>query len=181
MTINRPDLHLSRMTSHHNERRPSQPAIDSLAAVLGRIPSGVYILTARSGHQETGMLASWVMQAGFEPPMVSVAVRQGRYVADWLRAGEPFALNVLPEGQSAALKHFGRGFAPDEPAFEGIAIQRTPSGLAVLPGAIGHLVCEPDGHIDSGDHHIFLARVIGGSLANEEKPMVHVRKNGLRY
>src|SRR5881396_183780 len=95
------------------------------SAILGRIPSGVYVLTVRSGEQETGMLASWVMQAGFEPPTVSVAVKKGRYVADWLHAGRPFVLNVVPHGQAKTLQHFGRGFAPGEPAFEGIEFTRT--------------------------------------------------------
>ena len=33
-----------------------------LAAPLGRIASGVFILTARHGTEETGMLSSWVQQ-----------------------------------------------------------------------------------------------------------------------
>jgi flavin reductase (DIM6/NTAB) family NADH-FMN oxidoreductase RutF len=167
--------------THRNSPPPTEPVVDSVASVLGRIPSGVYVLTVRSGDQETGMLASWVMQAGFEPPMISVAVRKGRYVADWLRAGLPFVLNLVPEGQAKTLQHFGRGFAPGEPAFEGIAVVRTPRGLAVLEEALGHLECEPGGCIDSADHHIFLARVTGGRLAREDRPMVHVRKNGLKY
>jgi flavin reductase (DIM6/NTAB) family NADH-FMN oxidoreductase RutF len=166
---------------HHHNPHQSAPITESAAAVLGRVPSGIYILTARSGDEETGMLASWVMQAGFEPPMVSVAVNKGRYVADWLRAGRPFVLNVVPEGQVKTLQHFGRGFAPGEPAFEALEVTRTSHGLAVLAGSLGHLECEPAGSIESGDHHVFLARVIGGSLARDEKPMVHVRKNGLKY
>jgi flavin reductase (DIM6/NTAB) family NADH-FMN oxidoreductase RutF len=169
-----------RMTADHNT--PAASAVSaSVSSVLGRVASGIYVLTARSGQHETGMLASWVMQAGFEPPMVSVAVRKGRYVADWLRAGQPFVLNVMPEGESQTLRHFGRGFAPGEPAFEGIDVARTSQGLAVLPSALGHLECEPAGCLDSEDHHVFLARVVGGSLAREDRPMVHVRKNGLRY
>ena len=74
-----------------------------------------------------------------------------------------------------------RGFRPDEPAFEGIALERSALGIPVLHNALGYLECEPTGSIDWGDHHIFLARVIGGSLSLDEKPMVHVRKNGMRY
>ena len=56
------------------------------------------------------MLASWVMQAGFEPPMVSVAIKLGRYVCDWLTEGQPFVLNLVGEGQKELLKHFCQGF-----------------------------------------------------------------------
>ncbi len=150
-------------------------------SILGRVPSGIFILTVRHGEQETGMLASWVMQAGFEPPMVTVAVKQGRYVADWLDAGAVFALNVVAEDDKQLLKHFGRGFEPGQPAFEGIAVSRTERGTPVLDVAVGHLECVATGHVDSGDHRVFLARVEAGALANEARPMVHVRKSGLHY
>ena len=149
--------------------------------VLGRVPSGLFVLAARQGEEETGMLASWVMQAGFEPPMVSVAVRKDRYVADWLTAGTPFVLNILAQEQKSLLAHFGRGFAPGEPAFNGLSLQRTGHGLAVLIGALGHLECVPHSHLDSSDHRIFLAEVTGGSLQAEGHPAVHVRKTGAHY
>lgn len=151
------------------------------APILGRIPSGIFILTVRHGDDETGMLASWVMQAGFDPPMVSVAVKQGRYVADWLAAGATFALNVVAENDKQFLKHFGRGFEPGQPAFEGVAISRTDRGTPVLEGAIGFLECTAATHVDSGDHRIFLARVESGQLGRDERPMVHIRKSGLNY
>src|SRR5262245_40404267 len=89
------------------------------AAALGRVPSGLFILTARHGADETGMLASWVQQCSFEPLLVSVAVRRDRYVAGWLTPDTLFALNVLDENQTDLVAHFGRGFGPGEPAFKG--------------------------------------------------------------
>jgi flavin reductase (DIM6/NTAB) family NADH-FMN oxidoreductase RutF len=153
----------------------------SFSPVLGRIPSGLYVLSVRQGDEETGMLASWVMQAGFEPPMVTVALRRGRMVTEWLTAGAPFVLNLLSQQQKAMLGHFGRGFDRGEPAFEGLDLQRTAQGLPVLAGAVGHLECMPVNHLDSADHRVFLAEVIGGRLLNEERPLVHVRKSGLHY
>ena len=38
------------------------PPPDSALAALGRIPSGLFVLTLRHGGRETGMLASWVQQ-----------------------------------------------------------------------------------------------------------------------
>src|SRR3954447_24756481 len=151
-------------------------------AALGHIPSGIFILTVGTGARATGMLASWVMQAGFEPPMVSVAVKLGRYVCDWLSEGQPFVLNLVGEGQKALLKHFFRGFDPGTPAFEGLEITHCARGVPILKDALGHLECEPAGHVDSGDHRIFLAKVVRGKMnADEAKPMVHVRNSGSRY
>lgn len=150
--------------------------------VLGRVPSGIFILSIGTGTRSTGMLASWVMQAGFEPPMVSVAVKLGRYVCDWMTAGEPFVLNLVGESQKQFLKHFGKGFQPGEPAFEGLAITHCARGVPILKEAIGHLECEPTTHVDTADHRIFLAKVVRGKMVDGEgKPMVHIRNSGARY
>jgi flavin reductase (DIM6/NTAB) family NADH-FMN oxidoreductase RutF len=157
-----------------------------IAAILGRIPSGIFVLTARDESQgvvrETGMLASWVMQAGFAPPMITAAVGNRRYLGDWLSKGSPFVLNLVAHEQTALLKHFGKGFEPDAPAFEGLQLARSPSGLPVLSEALGYLECAPRSHVDSGDHRIFLAEVTSATLFDAEvRPMVHLRKNGMHY
>jgi flavin reductase (DIM6/NTAB) family NADH-FMN oxidoreductase RutF len=154
----------------------------SFNPVLGRIPSGIFILTAGTGPRATGMLSSWVMQAGFEPSMVSVAVKLGRYVCDWLTEGQPFVLNVVAESQTNFLKHFAKGFEPGEPAFVGLDIGHCARGVPILKGALGHLECEPVRHVDSGDHRIFLANVVRGRLTDDAgQPMVHIRKSGAKY
>lgn len=154
----------------------------AIVSVLGRIPSGIFILTARRGQDETGMLASWVMQAGFHPPAISVAVGHGRYLADWLAEGSPLVLNVVAEHQKALLKHFGRGFSPGAPAFEGLELLRDQRGVAILrDGTLGHLCCNVRSYADSGDHRIFIADVIDGQLTSEAVAMVHHRKSGLHY
>lgn len=152
-----------------------------LAQILGKIPSGLFILTAKHDGNETGMLASWVMQAGFEPPTVSIAVRQDRYLARWLEDGCPIVLNILGQDQKKLLSHFGRGFDPGQPAFEGLTIERCSRGVPILAESVGHLECTPGAHLDSGDHRIFLAEVTGGRPSTQKDPYIHVRNNGLRY
>src|SRR5215831_15239426 len=85
------------------------------AAALGRIPSGMFIVTVRHGNDETGMLASWVQQCSFDPPQVSIAVRHGRWLAGWLTEGAALVINILDDTQTDMIVHFGRGFAPGEP------------------------------------------------------------------
>ena len=150
--------------------------------VLGRVTSGIFILTVGVGERATGMLSSWVMQAGFDPPMVSVAVKLGRYVCDWLTEGQPFVLNLVGQSQQHLMKHFGKGFEPGAPAFKGLAMTHCARGVPLLKDAVGHLECEPIRHVDSGDHRIFLANVVRGKLNHaDEPPMVHVRKSGANY
>ena len=154
---------------------------ESLAAALGRIPSGLFVLTARRGEQETGMLASWVQQCSFDPPQVSVALNKERDVLDWLADGAAFVLNILPEGSKGLVGHFGKGFDAGEPAFEGLKVCRERAAAPVLLAAHAYLACRVAGRFDAGDHVLVVGRVTAGAVLNPGHPTVHVRKNGLKY
>jgi len=161
------------------------PTPHPLGQALGRVPSGLFILTARRGDAASGMLASWVQQAGFEPPMLTVALRRDRYLADWLAATGRFTLNQVPAGQKHLLRHFARGFPPDAPAFTGVALHAEsadhPEG-PILADALAYLHCAVAGHLDGEDHRVVLARVVAGALLKPDgEPMLHVRKSGFHY
>lgn len=157
----------------------------NIAPVLGRVPSGIFVLTVGDGAgRETGMLCSWVQQAGFQPPAVTIAIRNDRYVNEWLAATKQAALNLVGESEKQMLVHFGRGFKQDEPAFTGIDIKRGVTGLPILTETLGYLEGRITGQFASGDHSIHLLEILAagaGETLHEEQPMVHVRKNGLGY
>ncbi|MDP4360667.1 flavin reductase family protein, partial [Escherichia coli] len=74
-------------------------AIDTnLEKALGRISSGLYIITAQKGDVNSAMLASWVMQASFEPLGLTIAVAKDRAIESLMQVGDRFVLNVLEEG-----------------------------------------------------------------------------------
>jgi flavin reductase (DIM6/NTAB) family NADH-FMN oxidoreductase RutF len=152
-----------------------------LAAALGRVPSGLFILTARHGDDETGMLASWVQQCSFNPPQVSIAVRGDRPIASWLSPDSILAVNILDDGQTDMIGHFGRGFDLDQSAFDGLEITRLPSGPVVLDEALAYLECRVVARHNGGDHDLLIARVLAGRMLSEGHPMVHVRKSGMHY
>lgn len=158
---------------------------DSIGPVLGRIPSGLSILTAADGDgNETGMLASWVQQASFEPPVITIAVHTKRYLNDWLQEGAHVAVSLIGESNGGYLKHFGKGFEPGVPAFDGLETGKSPTGLTVLADTLGYLEARISGSITPGDHVIYTAEVTAGgagSILESDKPVVHIRKNGFGY
>ncbi|MDA1015921.1 MAG: flavin reductase family protein [Planctomycetota bacterium] len=170
------------MTDAASETNPQQ---ETIGRVLGRIPSGVFIVTASDGDgRETGLLASWIQQAGFAPPTISVAVNRSRYLNDWLAKNPRLVINIVGDNQFEFLKHFGKGFEADQAAFEGLTLGRATNGLPVLLDAIGFLEGSVTVRIESGDHTIYLVEIenAGAHVSlDETKPYVHVRKNGFGY
>jgi flavin reductase (DIM6/NTAB) family NADH-FMN oxidoreductase RutF len=152
-----------------------------LAGALGRIPSGLFVVTVRRGESETGMLASWVQQCSFEPPQLSLALRRDRDVNAWLAPGAAFTINILESGQTDMIAHFGRGFAPGEPAFTGLEVERPDGAPPVLAEALAYLECRLVERHPAGDHDLCIGRVVAGRVLGEGQPMVHVRKSGFHY
>src|SRR5579862_6392664 len=137
----------------HQSSSNDTDASKSLFAALGRIPSGLFILTFRHGKQETAMLASWVQQCSFEPPQLVIAMNEKRYVLEWLEKGSPITVNVLSEGQKELISHFGKGFERGEPAFDGIDVERFANASAPsLPSAHAILDCRVVAKHAAGDH-----------------------------
>jgi flavin reductase (DIM6/NTAB) family NADH-FMN oxidoreductase RutF len=151
------------------------------AAALGRVVSGVFVVTVRQGERESGMLASWVQQCSFEPMQVTLAVNRKREINSWLTEGAAFTLNILDDGQTELVAHFGRGFNPGEPAFTGLEITRPDGAPPVLSEALAYLVCRVTARHAVGDHDLIVAAVTSGQVLNDGHPMVHVRKSGLHY
>ncbi len=158
---------------------PSRPETDpKIAAALGRIPSGLFIVAWREGDTDRSMLASWVMQAGFAPPLVSIAVAASRDLLAVLDRGTPFVVSVLGESQRPLLARFGK---PAADAFDGLMVHRTAGGAAALADAAAWMECRPVARVAHGDHVVVLAEVVSGAGTDSPQPLVHVRKNGLRY
>ena len=153
---------------------------ESIGAAIGRIPSGCAILTAAHGGQSTGLLVSWVQQAAFEPPSVTVALKQGRPAGLLVDGSKRFTLNVIGDDPSAMFKHFGKGFGPDENAFKGIEIEASEFG-PLLPECIAQLGCEVTHKVSVGDHDLYVATVVAGRGTAGAKPYIHSRKSGLSY
>lgn len=153
---------------------------DSLAAALALIPSGCSIITAGDGKTGTGMLASWVQQASFDPPHVTVSVKDGRPIQAIIAESGRFVLNLLGEDPGAMFKHFGAGFGPGEPAFDGVDISENEWGVE-LGAAAGSLSCEVRSTVQAADHVVYVAEVCSSKADGGQKPYVHIRKSGLSY
>ncbi len=151
-----------------------------IGAAIGRLPSGCAILTSAFEGASTGMLVSWMQQASFDPPAITVALKAGRPIQSLLDGSQRFVLNVVGDNPTAMFKHFGKGFALEEDAFVGLSTQSSPYG-PVLADAMAHLGCVILNKMSVGDHHVYAAKVEVGDGETEAKPYIHLRKDGLKY
>ncbi|MBN3927816.1 diflavin flavoprotein [Nostoc sp. NMS4] len=163
-------------------RSQSLPATNVEQAV-GRIVGSLCVLTAKEGDRSSAMLASWVSQASFNPPGLTIAVAKERAVETLTHTGNKFVLNILKEGNHLGLmKHFLKPFGPGQDRFADVATQETESGSPILTDALAYLECSVQNRMESGDHWLVYATVESGKLLdNDGVTAVHHRKSATHY
>lgn len=150
---------------------------------LGRISSGLYIITAQKGDVSSAMLASWVSQASFQPLGFTVAVAKDRAIESLMQVGDTFVLNILEEGNYAALmKHFLKRFPPGGDRFAGIRTRPAQNGSPVLGDALAYLECTVTSRMEVSDHWVVYCTVEEGKVSDPDGvTAVHHRKVGTYY
>tara|TARA_B100001029_G_scaffold63948_1_gene51800 strand:+ start:416 stop:2200 length:1785 start_codon:yes stop_codon:yes gene_type:complete len=154
---------------------------------LGRVVGSLCVLTASKGKEEnklTGaMLASWVSQASFSPPGLSIAVAKDRSVESLLQKGDKFALNILSEeNYKDSLKQFTKPFAPGEDRFSDVKTKQTPNGQIIISDSLAWLDGSVKERMECGDHWVIYAEVnYGDVLRQGDLTAVHHRKSGSNY
>ena len=159
-------------------------AIDNeLEKALGRISSGLYIITAQKGELNGAMLASWVSQASFEPLGFTVAVAKDRAIESLMQVGDRFVLNILEEGNYQTLmKHFLKRFPPGADRFEGVKTRIAENNSPILADALAYLECSVSSRMECSDHWIIYSTVTAGKVSNPDAlTAVHHRKIGNYY
>ena len=146
-------------------------SLDSdLDKALGRISSGLYIITAQKGNLSSAMLASWVTQASFEPPGLTIAVAKDRAIESLMQVGDSFVLNILEEGNYQNLmKHFLKRFPPGADRFAGVKTQIAENGSPLLTEALAYLECEVLSRMECSDHWIVYSQVTNGRVSKPDQ------------
>ena len=166
-------------------RTPRQPVsdsqIDRTEQAVGRIVGSLCVVAAKRGEVSSAMLASWISQASFNPPGLTVAVAKERAIEPLMHTGDKFVLNILKEGMNLR-RHFLKSFAPGADRFAGLETQEAENGCRILSDALAYLECTVENRIECGDHWLVYAIVDNGkTLQPVGMTAVHQRKSGSHY
>ena len=158
-----------------------EAALPPFARALGRVPSGLYLVATNAGDAPLGFVGSFVMQQGFQPPTISVAVGKDRDHLAAMRGSGSFTISILDPDSSNLMGAFFKKYEDGETAFDHVDTAPSPSGVPVLTGALAWLECKVTGEHETGDHVVVFGEVTAGEMLREGEPSTHVRKNGLSY
>lgn len=141
------------------DRTPVPPS--SLREVMARFATGVIVLSVGGEHIH-GMTANAFSSVSLDPPTVLCCVAHDAVMHKAIRSARHFGVSVLGAGQEALARYFADKKRPLGPKqFDGLDWR--PGGVTKVPllqGATAWLECELSDSHDSGDHSIFIGKVV---------------------
>lgn len=152
--------------TRHRDLLPMELSAAAFRAAMGRFPTGVTLLTHGSAETLEVMTASSFISVSLEPLLVLVSVRTTSRMRPHLDSGGGYAVQVLGEDQRYAAELFSRRDRPSGREAERVlGAVVSPSGNALVPGAVACFECALYGRHLAGDHVLFIGQVIAMHVA----------------
>lgn len=138
-------------------------------AAFGNMTYGIYALTTAFEDKINGMIASWVSQISYAPPLITVAVHPDRYSHKLISKSKCFALHVISQDQKKFLKRFK---GPDPLAkFLNLEWTKGKTGSPVINDCIAWFECEVINSFNPGNHTVFIGKVVNAKVISEKTVM----------
>ena len=146
-------------------------------AALGQMTYGIYVLTTRVDDIINGMIASWVTQVSYEPPLIAVAVHPNRYSHDLVEKSRSFALHILDRSQKDLLKTF-KGPDPEK-KFSTISWEPGRAGSPIIKDCLAWFELTVEERLTPGNHTLFIGEVIDGGTRRSGTPLCTLDYEGM--
>ncbi len=138
---------------------------------------GIYVLTTAERELINGMIASWVTQVSYDPPMIMVAVHPDRYSHQLIEKSGFFAIHLISSDQKLLVSRFKR---PDpEAKFTSLDWSRGKTGCPILQDCLGYFECTVKAKFSPGNHTMFVGEILEARMLSSGRPMSTLDYPGL--
>ena len=140
---------------------------------------GVYILSSLNEGEYCVSTITWVSQASFEPPMISVCIKRDSASYEIVKKRGEFILHLLGDTQKELASTFFKPTIFENEKLNGQEFSLE-SNLPLLKDIPAYIQCKVVEILENGDHPLFLAEVVDAKINNDSNPL-ELRKTGWTY
>ncbi|MEM2872578.1 MAG: flavin reductase family protein [Nitrososphaerales archaeon] len=146
-------------------RKPSEK-IDVKPSLVTRLlyPRPIVLITCiDSSGKPNIMPAAWAMPASFDPPMVAIGIALTRYSHELISKTREFVINIPTKELVKHIDYLGSVSGRDVDKFKASKLTALPAKKVKTPligECVAHIECEVASMLDTGDHTIFVGRVV---------------------
>lgn len=146
--------------------------------------SCVFVNSIDKNGKPSGMIAGWNMKCSMEPPLFAVALSKKGHTHKLIRQSKEFVVSVPNKELEKSLLLFGSTHGNEIDKFQETKIETTKAKFVKTPlikNATINFECELFKEVDSGDHLIFIGKILASYINKDKKVLVNMKKiNGKR-
>ena len=146
---------------------------------LRMLSYGVYILSSVNEGEYCVSTITWVSQASFEPPMISVCIKRNSASYEIVKKRGEFILHLLGDNQKELASTFFKPTIFENEKLNGQEFSLE-NNLPILKDIPAYIQCKVVEILENGDHPLFLAEVVDAKINNDSDPL-ELRKTGWTY
>jgi flavin reductase (DIM6/NTAB) family NADH-FMN oxidoreductase RutF len=150
----------------------STPDPTSFRAAMGKLPTGVTVVTASGPQGPAGATANAVSSLSIEPMLMLACLDRGSRTLLAVQAANRFGISVLHAGQEAIAHSFATK-APVADKWDGVAWSEH-DGIPAIDGALAFVACDLRDVIAGGDHVIVTGEVTALETSEGDPLVFHV-------
>lgn len=147
---------------------------------LRHFPSGVTVLTIKTGAKKHGLTVSAFASVSPEPPLVAVMIDQRHNAYQMMEEEDAvFAVNILQQDQEEISNRFA--WVKDEDRFAVGTWITVATGAPILAEALAWLDCTIYARYPAGTHTVYIGEVQASGVPRPDEPPLVYWNRGYRH
>jgi flavin reductase (DIM6/NTAB) family NADH-FMN oxidoreductase RutF len=141
--------------------------------------SCVYVISVNAQGEPSGMIASWVIQTSFNPPLIAVSIGKTRFTYNLIKDSKEFVIAVPNEKLKEAIRIFGLKSGANINKFKETNLKTKKASFVkspLLADATINYECKLLQIVDTGDHSIFIGEVMAAWMNKNKKVLLNMGK-----
>jgi flavin reductase (DIM6/NTAB) family NADH-FMN oxidoreductase RutF len=151
--------------------------VEAFSEIFNRLDREIWLITARSGQQSSGLIATYVSKVSLVPslPRVTIALAKHHFTRELIEASNAFCMHLLDEDTIDWVWRFGIRSGREIDKLAGLLTSTSASGSPILTGAMSWLDCRVEARMDTGDRTVYLAEVLDAEIERAAAPLTFKR------
>jgi flavin reductase (DIM6/NTAB) family NADH-FMN oxidoreductase RutF len=141
--------------------------------------SCVFVISIDENGKPSGMIAGWNMKCSMDPPLFAVALKKKGHTHRLIQQSKEFVVAVANYELLDPLMVFGSRSGKSTDKFSETNVKTSKAvhvKSPLLTDATINFECELYKEVDSGDHIIFIGRILESHVNQDKKVLFNVKK-----
>ena len=143
--------------------------------VMRSFPTGVTVVGSAYDGEKRGMTVNSFTSVSLNPPTVLVCIMKDSGCHPLIEKSEVFSVSVLAEDQSELSRKFADHDEVEVHRFVGVNHHIGMLDVPLVDGAVAELECAVEDQLGTGDHTVFVGRVMSATVTSDKSPLVFYR------